>query len=97
MFQRLSQELPFQLACRATDTMCIFILSTGTASAPAVCRPVLERPAGVCAPGPSVPRGPEHSAACCLQKEERKNGTAPPPSGQEKWQERPLPFLSARV
>ena len=43
------------------------------------------------------PAGPEHSAACCLQKEERKNGTAPPPSGQEKWQGRPLPFLSARV
>lgn len=70
---------------RDGNTMCICILSTDTASVPAVCGPVLERPAAVCAPGPSVLRGPEHSAACWFQKEERKNGHAPPPPGQEKW------------
>lgn len=102
VFPRLSREMPFQLACRATDTMCICILSTDTASVPAVC-------------GPGARAGCSSGLLVCVRPGLQScaaRSTAPPADSRRRkgktvmrlllldkrsGRERPLPFVSARV
>lgn len=90
--QRLSREMPFRLACRTTDTLCVFALRTDAASAPAVCGPCAE----------AACRGARLGLPCGARAQRRlltaggrESGNAPPCSGPGRWRGGPLPSTPA--